>query len=150
MKQMKKVAVIILALVMVVGVFTACDLKITPEQKLMGAWRDSTGTVGYEFKEGNICTITYADFTIPVLNIKYNGNLAGTYSVSKRDDGNYYVTITYTVLSKSITSDYMFVVDGSTLTLTDVNDNESRVYMAYSAEATVPNTTSGATIATAG
>ena len=66
MKNLKKLAVIALALIMVVSVFAACDLKITPQQKILGAWRDSTGTMGYEFLDNNACKITYADVTIPI------------------------------------------------------------------------------------
>ena len=51
MKNLKKLAVVLLALVMVVTVFAACDIKLTPQQKILGAWRDSTGTMGYEFLE---------------------------------------------------------------------------------------------------
>ena len=67
MKNFKKIAVVFLALVMVVSVFTACDIKITPQQKILGAWRDSTATMGYEFLENNACKITYADVTLPLL-----------------------------------------------------------------------------------
>ena len=46
MKSLKKLTVVVLALIMVVSVFAACDIKITPQQKILGAWRDSTGTMG--------------------------------------------------------------------------------------------------------
>ena len=109
MKSLKKIAVVLLAVVMVVSVFAACDIKITPQQKIMGAWRDSTGTMGYEFLDNNLCKITYADIVVPFLNIPYNGTVDGTYSISKDEADNYHVTITFTILSKSITKDYIFI-----------------------------------------
>lgn len=136
MKNIKKIAVIVLALVIVVCVFAGCDLKITQEQKLLGAWRDSTGTVGYEFLEDGACKITYADVTIPIINIKYDGTVNGTYTLSKDDSGNHHLDITYTILSKSVTRNYTYVIDGNAITLTDTSDGSSTVLMAYSGSAT--------------
>ena len=136
MKNLKKLAVVLLALVMVVSVFAACDIKITPEQKLLGSWRDSTGTTGYEFLENGACKITYADITIPIINITYDGTVDGTYSVSKDDAGAYHLTVIYTILSKSVTKDYTFKVDGNALTLTDTADGTVTTLMAYADPAT--------------
>ena len=137
MKNLKKLAVVLLALVMVVTVFAACDMKITPEQKLMGAWRDSTGTMGYEFLENGVCNVTYADVTIPIINITYDGTVPGTYSVTKDDAGDYHVTVIYTILSKSVTKDYKFTVDGNALTLIDSADGTTTTLMAYTDPATL-------------
>ena len=131
MKSLTKIAVVLLAAVMVVSVFAACDIKITPQQKIMGAWRDSTGTMGYEFLDNNLCKITYADIVVPFLNIPYNGTVDGTYSVSKDEADNYHVTITFTILSKSITKDYIFTVDGNALNLTDVANGTITTLLAY-------------------
>ncbi len=136
MKNLKKIAVVFLALVMVVTVFAACDIKVTPAQKIMGSWRDSTGTMGYEFLENGACKITYADVTIPIINITYDGTVDGTYSVSKDDNGAYHVTVIYTILSKSVTKDYTFTVNGNALTLTDTADGTVTTLMAYSDPAT--------------
>ncbi len=133
MKNIKKTLAIVLSLILIVSVFSACSIKITPEQKLMGSWRDSTGSMGYEFKENNACVITFLDITVPIVNLPYNGSVNGTYQVTKREDGNYYVQITYTVFAASITRDYMFTIDGNALTLTDVKDGSVTVYMAYEA-----------------
>lgn len=132
MKNLKKVAVVLLAVAMVVCVFTGCDLKLTQEQKILGAWRDSTGTIGYEFLEGGACKITYADVNIPIINIEYNGTVDGAYSLSKDDSGMQHLDVTYTILSKSITRNYTYVIDGNTITLTDTSDGSSVVLLAYS------------------
>jgi uncharacterized lipoprotein YehR (DUF1307 family) len=140
MKNLKKIAVVVLALVMVVSVFAACDIKITPEQKLLGAWRDSTGTMGYEFLENNACKITYADVKIPIINITYDGTVDGTYSVSKDDTDQYHVTVIYTILSKSVTKDYIFSVDGNALTLIDTAEGTTTTLLAYTDPATLTTT----------
>ena len=136
MKHLKKLAVVLLALVMVVSVFAACDIKITPEQKILGAWRDSTGTMGYEFLENNACKITYADVKIPIINITYDGTVDGTYSISKDDTDQYHVTVIYTILSKSVTKDYIFSVDGNTLTLIDTAEGTTTTLLDYTDPAT--------------
>ncbi len=133
MKHVKKILVIALATLMVLTVFTACSAS--PEKKLIGSWRDSTGMTGYEFKEEGKCVVTFADVKVPILNVNFNGAVDGVYSVEKRDDGNYYVTVTYTIYAKSVTKDYMFTVDESALTLQDTTDNSVTVLMAYEAPA---------------
>lgn len=139
MKNIKKIVAVVLALLVVVTAFTACDLKLTQEQKLIGSWRDSTGTIGYEFKEGGRCLITYADFNIPFIG-NINQTADGTYAVSKRDDGNYYLTITQTLLTSTMNDEYMFKVDGSSLTLTNLKDGKVTVLIAYAPEQeTVPS-----------
>lgn len=124
MKHLKRLTAIVCVLCLVVTMFAACSAS--PQKKIIGAWRDSTGTVGYEFKEDNVCSITYADFTIPIVNIRYDGTVPGTYTITKRDDGNYYVQIKYTVISSQIVEDYMFSVEGDALTLTEVESGEQK------------------------
>ena len=131
MKNLKKLAVVLLAVALVVSVFAACDIKLTPEQKIKGAWRDSTGTMGYEFLDNNTCKITYADVTIPIINYPYNGTVDGTYTITEDEAGLYHVTIIFTILSKSITKDYTFTVEGNALTLTDTANGSTTTLLAY-------------------
>lgn len=139
MKNLKRILAVALTVILVMTVFTAC-VK-TPEKQILGSWRDSTQTMGYEFKENNAVTITFLDITVPIVNLPYKGTVEGTYQITKRDDGNHYVTITYTVFATSITRDYMFKIDGNALTLTDVSDGSVTVYMAYEdAQETVAST----------
>lgn len=146
MKHIKKILVIALAALMVLTVFTACSAS--PEKKLIGSWRDSTGMTGYEFKEDGKCVVTFADVKVPILNVNFNGAVDGVYTVAKRDDGLYYVTVTYTIYAKSVTKDYMFTVEESALTLTDTDDNSVTVLMAYTAPAdSTVAPTDGATVA---
>ena len=129
MYKIKKISALALVMLVIVSVFSAC--AFSPESKLMGAWRDSTGTVGYEFKENNICVITYADFTIPIINRRHNGTINGAYTTEKKDDGSYYVTLTYTVIAKSVTETFIFSVDGDVLTLTSPEDGATKTFLRY-------------------
>ena len=135
MKNLKKIAVVLLAVLMVASVFTACDLKLTQEQKILGSWRDSTGTIGYEFLENNACKVKYADVKIPIINISYDGTVDGTYTVSKDDNGVLCLTVTYTILSKSITKNYTYTLEGNALNLTDTADGSVTTLLAYTAPA---------------
>ena len=133
MKNIRKFLVIALSALMILTVFTACSAS--PEKKIIGSWRDSTGMTGYEFKEDGKCVVTFADVKVPILNVNFNGAVDGVYSVAKREDGQYYVTVTYTIYAKSVTKDYMFTVEESALTLQDTTDNSVTVLMAYTAPA---------------
>ena len=131
MKNLKRILAVALTVILVMTVFTAC-VK-TPEKQILGSWRDSTQTMGYEFKENNAVTITFLDITVPIVNLPYKGTVEGTYQITEREDGNHYVTITYTVFAATITKDYMFTVEESALTLQDTADNTVTVLMAYTA-----------------
>ena len=82
MKSIKKILVIALSALLLLTVFTACSAS--PEKKLIGSWRDSTGMTGYEFKEDGKCVVTFADVKVPILNVNFNGAVDGVYSVAKR------------------------------------------------------------------
>ncbi len=133
MKSVKRVLAIALVAVLALSVFAACSFS--PEKKLLGTWKDSTGTAGYTFNEDGTCVIDYLSIDISILGNNYNSAIPGAYKVEKREDGNYYVTITYTILSKSITSDYMFVVEDAMLTLTSTEDNSVKTFIRQSADA---------------
>ncbi len=140
MKNVKRIAVVVLSVLVILLSFTACMAK-SPDKLIIGAWRDSTGTTGYEFKEDGSCVITYADVVVPIINIKYTGETVGTYTVSELEDGTYNVKIIYTIFNKSITKEYKFTVENSALYLTDITDGTQTVYMAY-----VPQTTTSAPV----
>lgn len=130
MKNAKRVMSVLLVAVVLLSTLAACGLfGGSPEKKIIGTWRDSTGMSGFEFKEGGACVITPLE--VSIIDTSYNG----TYTVEKAEDDNYYVTITYTVLYASRTERYMFSVQDSSLTLTKVNDDGTFgspiVYMAY-------------------
>lgn len=131
MKNFKRVAVVILSVLVILTAFAACGSK-SPEKLIIGSWRDSTGTTGYEFREDGSCVITYADVVVPIINVKYTGETIGTYSITELEDGTYNVKITYTIIKQTISKDYKFTVENSSLTLTDLTDGKVTVYMAYS------------------
>ena len=133
MKNVKRIAALVLSVLVILTAFTACGGK-SPDKLIIGSWRDSTGTPGYEFKEDGSCIITYADVVVPIINIKYTGETVGTYSVTELEDGTFNVKIIYTILNKSITREYKFTVENNALYLTDITDGTQTVYMAYTPE----------------
>jgi len=135
MKNVKRIAVVVLSVLVILTAFTACMGK-SPDKLIIGSWRDSTGTTGYEFKEDGSCVITYADVVVPIINIKYTGETIGTYTVTELEDGTYNVKIIYTIFNKSITKEYKFTVENSALYLTDITDGTQTVYMAYEPQTT--------------
>lgn len=135
MKNIKRIAVIVLSVLVILSCFTACSGK-TPDKLIIGSWRDSTGTTGYEFREDGSCVITYADVVVPIVNIKYTGETVGTYSITELEDGTFNVKIIYTIYNKTVTKEYKFTVENSALSLTDITDGTLTVYMAYTPEVT--------------
>lgn len=93
------------------------------DEDILGSWEDSTGMTGYTFNEGSIVDITYANFTIAVLNIPITGTYKGVYVVS-----NGKITMNYTISSQSYSYTYEFAVSGDTLTLTNTEDGSISTY----------------------
>lgn len=66
MKKVWKLLALLLAAILMLTALTACA---GPEKKLLGKWMDSSNMSGYEFQEEGIVELTYANFTVPVVNI---------------------------------------------------------------------------------
>ena len=130
MKNVKRIAVVVLSVLMILSAFTACGGK-SPDKLIIGSWRDSTGTTGYEFREDGSCIITFADVIVPIINVKYTGETVGTYSITEHEDGTYSVKIIYTIFNKPITREFKFNIEANALYLTDIADGTQIVYMAY-------------------
>ena len=140
MKNFKRVLAVVLVALVVLLTFAACGKS--PERAIVGTWRDSTNSKGYEFREDKTCVIKYSpDFVIPIIGYKHEGDLNGVYTVEEAEDGTCYVTISYTLYSQTITNKYIFNVDGASLTLTNVEDQTQTVYMAYEETTTETETT---------
>lgn len=143
MKNVKRIVSVLLAALVILTCFAACS---SPEKDILGVWKDSTGMAGYEFREGGTCTITLLD--LPAISIGSNGGVEGTYSIVKKEDDNYYVTITYTLLYTSVQDEYLFTVSEDVLTLTKVNEDGTFgspvVYTAYVAPTTTVAPTAAA------
>ena len=136
MSKIKKISALVLVMLLVVSVFSAC--AFSPEAKLKGTWRDSTGNLGYTFMDNNICKVTLVDFTIPVINIPVTAEAdKAAYIIEKKDDGNYYITITYSIFAKDITEVFTFAVDGDVLTFTNVEDGSTRTLFRQAEATTV-------------
>ena len=140
MKNINRVLSSVLVALVILTCFAACGM--TPEEAILGSWKDSTGTMGYEFKEGNVCVINFPDVKVPILGYKYDGDVNGVYTIKESEDGTCYLTITYTIGSKSSTKNYTFTIDGSALTLTDMENMTQTILIKSEAETTAaPETT---------
>ena len=114
--NLKRLAAIGLVLCLVVTMFAACSAS--PEKKLIGTWKDSTNLTGYTFNEKNVCKVFLATSSL---------GLDDSYTIDKRDDGNYYITIKYSVpIIGDTTVQYMFVIEGDTLTLTSLDNSRNQ------------------------
>lgn len=134
---MKKVLALVLVAILCLGTLTACsvsDIKKmfeTPQSELLVAsWTDSNALSGYEFHDDGTVKITYANFTVPFINTNFNGTVDGAYTTSESEDGEKnYVTLTYTIFSKSIEVKYEYFVEDNVLTLIDIDDGDKTVYV---------------------
>ena len=130
MKKISKVAALILCFVFISAIFTGC--AITQEQKLVGSWRDTTGSIGYDFYENGTATIHYADFVIPIINYRYDGSVSATYTTLKAEDGTRHINLHYNIIgSLSVDEDFVFTIKDSVLTITNVKTNNTYTLTQY-------------------
>lgn len=112
MKIIKTTTAVLLSCLLIAAALTGCTPK--PEQLIIGKWTDSTGLTAYEFMEDR--TVRFS---------LLGADVKAAYAIDK-DAGT--VTLTGTVLTKSFSKTYYFVVTDSTLTLTGVDSGDSAVY----------------------
>ena len=91
---------------------------------LLGVWRDSANLSGYEFKEGEVVSVTFVNFTIPVIDKPINGTFTGGYEVN-----NGVVSLTYYIYGVKISSSYNYEISGNTLKLTDTENGKVSTYI---------------------
>ncbi len=122
MKKVWKLLALLLAAILMLTALTACA---GPEKKLLGKWMDSSNMSGYEFQEEGIVELTYAHFTVPVVNIPFTGSVKGTYSIGEDNT----LTINYSIYSKSITKSYTYSIEDSTLTMVEKESGNRSMYI---------------------
>ncbi|MBS5872903.1 MAG: hypothetical protein KIC46_02155 [Clostridiales bacterium] len=122
MKTIWKPIAILMAAILMLTALTACA---GPEKKILGKWMDSSNMSGYDFQEEGIVELTYANFTVPVVNIPFTGTVKGTYSLGEDNT----LTITYSIYSKSITKTYTYSIEDSALTLVEKESGDRSVYI---------------------
>ena len=122
MKKVWKLLALLLAAILMLTALTACA---GPEKKLLGKWMDSSNMRGYEFQEEGIVELTYANFTVPVVNIPFTGSVKGTYSIGEDNT----LTINYSIYSKSITKSYTYSIEDSTLTMVEKESGNRSMYI---------------------
>lgn len=122
MKTIWKPIALLMAAILMLTALTACA---GPEKKILGKWMDSSNMSGYDFQEEGIVELTYANFTVPVVNIPFTGTVKGTYSLGEDNT----LTITYSIYSKSITKTYTYSIEDSALTLVEKESGDRSVYI---------------------
>ena len=91
---------------------------------LIGVWRDSANLSGYEFKEGEVVSITFVNFNIPVIDVPINGTFTGGYEVE-----NGVLSLTYYIYGKKISNSYTYEISGNTLKLKDTETGKISTYV---------------------
>lgn len=120
MKKLTGALAVFMVCVVFVTSFAGC--MANPEKQIVGKWKDSTGIVGYEFFENG--TVEFSVLGIPV---------SGSYTMDKKEEN---ITLTGTVLVKSITQTYKYQIEESKLTLTDISSGNVATYTRTAAPTT--------------
>ena len=96
----------------------------TNSGSLLGVWRDSANLSGYEFKEGEVVSITFVNFRIPVIDVPVNGTFTGGYEVK---DG--VLSLTYYIYGRKISDSFTYEISGNTLKLKDIETGKVSTYV---------------------
>lgn len=137
MKKIAKIMALVLVALLAIGTLAACNLQSQSKQ-LVAKWTDSNNLSGYSFHDDGTVDITYMNFTVPIVNLPFNGTVNGSYTTEKVDDVNY-VTLNYTIFSKTIQKKYQYKVEDSVLTLTDPDDGSSTTYIKSTTDTSASN-----------
>ena len=133
---MLKKSILVLAAIIAVAAVAFYYVSVTnnPEKQIVGKWVNSTENSGFEFFDDGRVKMTYANFTIPILEIPFEGDVEGTYTIDKKAET---ITMTGTFFVKSVSMTYDFKIDNETLTLTNKNPVKSVVYIKQTAAETI-------------
>lgn len=107
--------------------FSRIGTEVTPSgdaSALLGVWHDSANLSGYEFKAGEVVSVTFVNIKIPVIDVPINGTFTGGYEVN---DG--VLNLTYYIYGKKINNSYTFEISGNTLKLTDTESGKVSTYV---------------------
>ncbi|MDO4380044.1 MAG: hypothetical protein Q4D20_04130 [Clostridia bacterium] len=121
----KKITALVLVLAVVVCCFSACAL--TPDKKILGSWKDSTGVVGLEFKEGGVCKISGNAAAISSALSAFSVDSEGTYTIVKDEaTKEYHLTLNFNFVI-SVKLEYV-ITDISKDVLTFTSVDSGKVY----------------------
>jgi hypothetical protein len=107
--------------------FSRMGTEVAPSadsSALLGVWRDSANLSGYEFKAGEVVSVTFVNIEIPVIDVPINGTFTGGYEVE-----NGVLSLTYYIYGKKISNSYNFEVSGNTLKLKDTETGKVSTYV---------------------
>ena len=152
MNQIKKIAALLLALVMLLS-FAGCVKQVkelTMKEKLCGAWRDTTGILSCEFKSDDTVVLHLVNFTIPVLGQKVKADVNGTYVLTQQEDDTWHMNVNYKIplllVETEVSQEFAVELEDDTLRLKDVKYNTTYTLTRYdpAAETTSEITTTDA------
>ena len=106
---------------------------------ILGKWMDSANMSGFEFFNDGTVTVTYVNLTIPFINLPISGTANGTYTLNGTE-----LTMKYSIYTKTITKRYFASVNGTELSLRDLDEGDESTYHQASANeqfSTVPTKT---------
>lgn len=124
MKKTISIAAVVLVLAAAVTAFIV--IANNPEKRIIGKWSDSDGSSGYQFYEDGKVTMTYANFTIPIINIPFQGDVEGTYKINKKDET---ITLTGKFFTQTVNIVYTYSFKGNNLTLTNTQSRKAITYI---------------------
>lgn len=125
--MLKKITAIALVLTVIVGCFAACGF--TPDKKIIGSWKDSTGVVGIEFKDGGVVKVTGNGSAISSLLSAVSLDTEGTYAVSKDENKQYHLVININVVI-AVKLEYIITdVTSDVLTLKSVDSDKTLTFV---------------------
>lgn len=132
--MLKKITAVLLALAVVVCCFSAC--AFTPEKKILGLWKDSTGVVSIEFKEGGVCKISGNASAISSALSAISVDTEGTYTLMKDEaTKEYHLTLNFTFLI-AIKLEYIVTdISSDVLSLKSVDSGKTFTLVSAKAEA---------------
>ncbi len=143
--MLKKITAIALVLTVVVCCFAGC--AFTPDKKIIGSWKDSTGVFGIEFKDGGIVKLSGNASAISSLFSALSVDSEGTYTVTKDENKQYHVTVTFKFIGE-ITREYIISeVTSDVLTLKSVDGDGVLTLVKADASATTKAETESTTAA---
>jgi len=115
MKHLKQFGALALVLMLIVSLFAGCG-KPDPQKQLVGSWRDSTGILGFDFKEDGTGSIVAADFTLPIVNLPLKGSFDMTYTVTTDDNDVTTLQVAFTFVVP-VNLEFTISIDGDILKL---------------------------------
>lgn len=125
--MLKKITAIALVLTVVVCCFAGC--AFTPDKKIIGSWKDSSGVLGIEFKDGGVVKFSGNASAISPALSALSVDTEGTYAVSKDENKQYHLVININIVIAVKLEYIISEVTSDVLTLKAVDSDKSYTFV---------------------